>query len=270
MPQFRKKAGLARLAAWFVVVNLLLVACGAADNSATATSQVALAATPTIAQTTYATTLQATTKSVFSGLAQGKLKEMVPALANLAAARKFRIEDDFTSLSTGGPEKAHYSFELKNGQFEGEGIYSIGGYTWVEQTSRPYYETTRPITIPLDVGQKFLQILADASVEDGPYKGKPATFTTDNYPNRHLYIETESGLLEFRFPAKSNYEQTSSFFFAGREFNATDYSAWLALDLLKPYLHREMLQTLGRTPGTTSPAKTPLTPNPRTSPTVKK
>jgi hypothetical protein len=282
MPHFGKSTRLVRLVCGCVIVNMLLVACSSGDNLATPTSQNAPLETgnhptqkqpsvkPQTTPLTQTTTSPFYTKPVYSGLTKGKLKEMFPVLVGLTDAKSFRVNDDWNGLSTDAPRQAHFSLARNANQFEGEGVYSIGGYSWVEDDYNPYYEASVTIIIPLDVGQKFLQMLANAPVEEGPSKSPAATTNVDRYPSLYMNIDTGFGSLEFNSLDESNSYYIRAFTFAGRKFNGTDNTAFDAFELLKPYLHSEVQKTLYKPSisekSSTTPATTPdleLTPTVR-------
>ncbi|MBN9393207.1 MAG: hypothetical protein J0I20_34555 [Chloroflexi bacterium] len=281
MAGFGKGAGLARLVVGFVVVSLLLAACGSDANSATPVVQNVAAATVTnqiqtqlpanspTSPITRTTTSPFSTVPVYSGLTKGKLKEMYPVLANLAEAKSFKVNDDWNGLSTDAPRIAHFSLIRKGNQFEGEAFYSIGGYSWVEDEDNPYFEATVAITIPLEVGQKFLQMLVDAPVEEGPSKNTRTT-RVDNYPSLSMEIDTGYGLLEFNSLSSCCFVRT--FTFGRNTFEGTDATAFDAFDLLKPYLRDDVQKSLYKqatpTPGKSTPTSA-NTPGLKLKPTVK-
>jgi hypothetical protein len=133
----------------------------------------------------------------------------------------------------------------------------------------PYFEATVAITIPLEVGQKFLQMQADAPVVAGRSKST-RTAAVDVYPSLSMEIDTGFGPLEFNSLSSCCYVHT--FTFAGNEFEGTNNAAFDAFDLLEPYLHREVQKNLYKQPTPTRGKSTPtapITPGLELKPTVK-
>lgn len=283
MSGFGKGIRLTRLVGGLVIVSLLLVACGSGENPATPTAQDVVATTgskqtqtqtsanpPTI-PANQTTVSPFSTVPVYSGLTQGKLKEMYPVLAGLAEAKSFKINDDWNGLSTDAPRIAHFTLTRKANQFDSKAFYSIGGFNWIGGMDNLYFEASVALTISLDVSQKFLQMLADAPVELGPAKGPFVTAAVDSYPSLYMNIDTGFGSFEFN-SLSNNMFLINTFIFAGHEFNGLDRSAFDAFDLLKPYLRSDVQKSLYKQPTLTSGKSTPMpsiTPGSELTPTVK-
>ncbi len=224
-----------------LIVSVMLVSCG---SDVTSTLPVAESVPPAIVptgnltQSLTLTTPVATTPKISSGLTKGKLKEVFPILARLPGASLVRINKGSGGL--GGASSSDYELRRTATDFTGLGLFQAYYYTGTSST----YEEAREITVPLTDMKRYLELLTETPIEEGPYKGPPLATVSDNFPLFEMEVETENGLLTI-----GSTSQKPDFFpwtitFAGRTFTAADATPFQAYNILKPYLKEDVLKDI--------------------------
>jgi WD40 repeat protein len=242
-----------------LILNLALASCGSEVTTqpqiSAAPAIVPTSAPPATSPTTTATptTPAVTTPQISSGLTKGKLKEVFPILAQLPEAKTVRMNPILTDMAVS--RSADYDLSRRANDFSGLGLFRAYYY------SNDTYEEAREINVPMADMQRYLAMLAETPVEEGPYKGPPLQTVTDYYPGLAMEIDTETGTLMV-----SSNSQKPDFFpwtltFAGRTFTATDATPFQAYSILKPYLKEDVFEEISKRAWPDIQSRTP-TPTP--------
>jgi WD40 repeat protein len=229
-----------------VLLNLALASCGSEVTTqpqiSAAPAIVPTSAPPATSPTTTATptTPAVTTPSISSGLTKGKLKEVFPILARLPEATIVRLNPVLGNMF--GDKSTDYELRRTVSDFSGLGLFQY--YSYISNFYSYTYEEAREITIPMAEMRRYLELLAETPIEEGPYKGPPLVTVTDYYPKLRMEIETGNGPLLI-----SSVSQKPDFFpwtinFAGRTFTASDAIPFQAYSILEPYLKQGTLEDM--------------------------
>lgn len=167
------------------------------------------------------------------------LSAIFPALLSLPGARTLTITDSWMGLHPAAPMIRHYVLERRDDRFEGEGRFTAG-----QDWNRNIREATRVIAVPLDVAEAFLGQLASIPVEERQYE---VTYRhTDDYPFIQILADVGPGQIRFFTKAQGRHHTPWAVEFEGRTFVIDSEDASIALEMLTPYLQKEVLEDVER------------------------
>ncbi|RKZ80057.1 MAG: hypothetical protein DRR19_24160 [Candidatus Parabeggiatoa sp. nov. 1] len=159
------------------------------------------------------------------------------SLRVLEKASLFLIQDEWIGLSSLAPLKAHYMLERHTNQFSGGASFSVGG------ASGNPCKSVEDITIPVEVVQKFLQMLTRSPLEKGHYE--PKITHTDDYPSIKITLQTDTGIVAFFTQSQGVGHVPWGVTFEKTTYVINSDIPAKALEILKPYLKKdERLESL--------------------------
>jgi len=145
------------------------------------------------------------------------------------------IADDWTGFSPLAPIEAHFRLEPATDYFSGMAEFLVAGYTEAITQSVP-------ISVPLAVVEELLALLESTPLEVGEYK--PVFNHADDFPSIMIAVEGRAGTLEFASGSQdSRYIPWRVVVDQDQYVTYADTPAQ-ALDLLEPYLAREVQKAL--------------------------
>jgi hypothetical protein len=158
----------------------------------------------------------------------------VPAIGSSATV-VITIQDSWTGLSPLAPIEAQFRLEPATDHFSGTAEFSVAGYT--DPITRSV-----PITIPLAVIEEFLALLESTPLEVGKYK---RLFNhTDDFPSILIAVEGRAGDLRFASESQGRRHIPWRVVVGQDQYVTYADTPAQALDLLDPYLGREVQETL--------------------------
>lgn len=145
------------------------------------------------------------------------------------------IVDSWTGLSLLAPIESQYNLNAGADGLDGTAHFSVAGYT-------DPITATVAISIPLADWQEALTALAGTPLESGPYL--PVFSHTDDYPSVAFVIATSDQELRFESQSQGRNYVPWKVTVNGREYVTFGDSPARALQVLKPYLAGNILETL--------------------------
>jgi hypothetical protein len=145
------------------------------------------------------------------------------------------IADDWTGFSPLAPIEAYFRLEPTTDYFSGMAEFSVAGYT--EAITRSV-----PISVPLAVIEELLALLESTPLESGKYK--PVFNHTDDFPAIMIAIEGRAGALEFASSSQGSRHIPWRVVVDQDQYVTYADTPAQALDLLDPYLAREVQEAL--------------------------
>jgi hypothetical protein len=145
------------------------------------------------------------------------------------------ILDGWTGFSPLAPIEAYYRLEPKPGFFSGTADFQVAGYTDLMTQSAP-------ISMPLAVIEELLALLVSTPLEVGEYK--PLFSHTDDFPIIHIAVEGRAGTLEFASESQGSRHIPWRVVVGQDQYVTYADTPAQALDLLDPYLAREVQEAL--------------------------
>lgn len=160
------------------------------------------------------------------------------SLRVLEKASSFMIQDEWTGLSSLAPLKAEYTLQRDTNQFNGGASFSVGG-----ASGNPCKSVVEDITIPVEVVQKFLQMLTRSPLEEGNYEAKITH--TDDYPSINIVLHTDTAIVGFFTRSQGVGHVPWGVNFEKKTYVINSDIPAKALEILKPYLKKdERLESL--------------------------
>jgi hypothetical protein len=145
------------------------------------------------------------------------------------------IADHWTGLSPLAPIEADFRLEPATDHFSGMAEFSVAGYT--EAISRSV-----PISVPQAVIEELLALLESTPLEAGEYK---RVFShTDDFPRVVIAVKGRAGDLEFASESQGSRHIPWSVLVGADQYVTYADTPAQALDLLDPYLAREVQEEL--------------------------
>jgi hypothetical protein len=153
----------------------------------------------------------------------------------LANVLTLTILDGWTGFSPLAPIEAAYRLEATPDDFSGMAEFQVAGYT-------DLLTQTAPVSIPLAVVEELLTLLESTPLEKGTYK--PLFSHTDDFPIVRIAIEGRSGDLEFATESQGSRHIPWRAVVGRDEYVTYADTPAQALDLLDPYLARDVQEAL--------------------------
>jgi hypothetical protein len=152
-----------------------------------------------------------------------------------SALEAISIVDGWTGLSPLAPIEAYYRLEPTNGHFSGMAEFSVAGYT--EAMTRSV-----AISVPLAVIEDLVALLASTPLEVGKYR--PVFSHTDDFPNISIVLESRDGDLGFSTKSQGSRHIPWGVVVGRDQYVTYADTPAQALDLLDPYLARDVQEAL--------------------------
>jgi hypothetical protein len=152
-----------------------------------------------------------------------------------SAILSIAIADHWTGLSPLAPIEADFRLEPATDHFSGMAEFSVAGYT--EAISRSV-----PISVPQAVIEELLALLESTPLEVGEYK---RVFShTDDFPRVVIGVKGRAGDLQFASESQGRRHIPWSVLVGAEQYVTYADTPTQALDLLDPYLAREVQEEL--------------------------
>ena len=158
-------------------------------------------------------------------------------IRQISDLRSIRLADDWAGLADYGPTQAHYMLQPKAGGFLGQATFSAGGDFSKEQMT-----DSAEITIPIRVVQNFLNTLAEATLEDGPYE--PYIEHTDDYPDLSIDLVFDGQTVSYQSQSQGGGHVPWAVSIDTQTYVINSGIPMQAWALLSPYLKQDKLQQL--------------------------
>jgi hypothetical protein len=152
-----------------------------------------------------------------------------------AAILTITIGDHWTGLSALAPIEAQFRLEPTTDHFSGMAEFSVAGYT--DAITRSV-----PISVPLAVMEELLALLQSTPLEVGEYQ--PVFNHTDDFPSIMITVEGRAGTLGFASESQSRRHIPWRVMVGQDHYVTYAETPAQALDLLDPYLAREVQEAL--------------------------
>jgi hypothetical protein len=158
----------------------------------------------------------------------------LPALAG-SSVTSMTIVESWTGLSPVAPIEATFHLTPAPQGLKGVAHFSAAGY-------RDPITATASISIPVEILNQFLVMLAGTPLEEGPYQ--PLINHTDDYPSIALIVETSAGQFTFDTQSQGETHVPWRALIEGREYVTYADNPAQAWRLLDPYLARPIQTAL--------------------------
>lgn len=158
----------------------------------------------------------------------------LPALAG-SSVTSMTIVESWTGLSPVAPIEATFHLTPAPQGLKGVAHFSAAGY-------RDPITATASISIPVEILNQFLVMLAGTPLEEGPYQ--PLINHTDDYPSIALIVETSAGRFTFDTQSQGETHVPWRALIEGREYVTYADNPAQAWRLLDPYLARPIQTAL--------------------------
>ena len=156
---------------------------------------------------------------------------------DLARAQSIAIDDVWNGFNRAAPIEAHYVLQRGADGFRGHGDFSAGrGYPGGPRQGHA------DIAIPQAVIERFFAALAQASLHPGPYK--PKRGHTDDYPDIAITVALDGKEVVFASQSQGKERKPWQVTIDGREYVSESGEPAVALELLQPYLKRDVLNAI--------------------------
>lgn len=179
----------------------------------------------------------------FLCLAASNQQDADRPLPSIQGARSIRIEEHWMGLSPASPRSSVYFFSRDGERVRGWAMFRV----------RSHGENIADIQLPIEVFDKFLRTLGDSRFVPRPYK--PKITHTDDYPSIRVEIAGEHNIIVFFTGSQGERHVPWGVDIDGAEYLLRSDSPQKAIDILSPYLHREVLQRLEQEVGAAGPIR---------------
>jgi hypothetical protein len=153
--------------------------------------------------------------------------------AHFNNVKEVRIQYYWDGFSNVTPIIREYRLQLQNGMLVGEGRFSIRILK---------IKNSSDVSIPQEVVKSFLGVLKTIKIEDKPCRS--GIIMTDNYPYVSITLFTETG--HTKIASTSQFEGYVPWcaILQGHQYKVDSDIPAQALNILKPYLKRDILDTM--------------------------
>lgn len=156
---------------------------------------------------------------------------------NLAHAQSIAIDDVWNGFNRAAPIEAHYALQRGADGFAGHADFSAGrSYPGGPKQARA------DIVIPQAAIDKFFAALTQTPLHLGPYA--PTRRHTDDYPDIAITLAVDGREIVFASQSQGKERMPWQVKIDGREYVCESGQPAAALELLAPYLKRDVLNAI--------------------------
>jgi hypothetical protein len=173
-------------------------------------------------------------------------------LPEFTHANAIAISDSWAGFGYIDVASASYELERKEGVFTGLATFTVQG----DSTRLGVHKVVTDVTVPADVADQFLSVIAESRAEEGEYDFDKISGCCDNVPALSITLRTGTAEIEFfSWSHQVNGQRWGSIFKGGNrvpwgvDFDGSTYvvnsgKPAEAYALLDPYLKKNMLADL--------------------------